>query len=129
MTKYTWRGSPDSYIIMQGKKKITPTNVVRSLNMKWGRYIKQINPHKESIILVKKPKDQSEGEFGEALQGLADEILARIGRTTLLVGVAELSDWQQVDEVLMEKYGWVRSDRVLAYIEDAFSDLAGDEEE
>ena len=131
MTKYTWRRAKDNdgYVSMRGKQNITPTSIIRTLNTKWGRYVKQINPQRNSIILATKPKTQTEDEFSEALKRFADELLARIGMSTVVVGVAKLSDIIQLDEGQMEHYGWVRSDRVLAYIEDKFADLIKGEEE
>ncbi len=131
MTKYTWRRAKDGegYVIMRGKNNIVPTNIVRTMNTKWGRYVKQINPKTNSIIIITKPKAQPEDEFSESLKTFADEILARIGMSTVVVGVESLSDIVQLSEEQMEHYGWVRSSRVLAYIEDKFADLVKDEEE
>ena len=78
--------------------------------------------------MITKPKDQNEDEFSESLKGFADELLARIGMSTVVVGVESLSDIVQLDEKSMEHYGWVRADRVLAYIEEKFADLIDEEE-
>jgi len=123
MTKYTYELLKDGYKIKRGKKTVMPSDVVRALNMKWGRYARQISPKQNSIILVKKPKQQTESDFAEALQGLADEILLRIGITCVLLGVEELSDFNHMDESDLENIGLIRADRVLALLTDKFDEI------
>lgn len=123
MTKYTYQIKKDGYVIKRGKEEITPTFVVRSMNMKWGRYAKQISPKQNTIILIKQPRKQSGDEFAEALQMLADEILARMGITCFLIGVEEFSDFRHIDEAAMERLGWVRAETVMAYITESFEDI------
>jgi len=113
---------------MRGTQNIIPHRICAVLNTKWSRYVKQIQPKENSIVLVTRPKTQSEEDFAEALKRFADELLSRIGVSSVVVGVDNLSDIQSWDEATMERYGWVRRERVLAFVEDRFADLIDEEE-
>lgn len=124
MSKYNFRMiDGEGYIITKKGKRVPPSDITRVLNTKWGRIVKQINPHKNSLLLVRQPKEQKDKEFAEALKQLADEILIRIGVSVVLVGLQSMSDFRQVDEKEMEKIGWVRSEKVLAFVTEKFADI------
>jgi hypothetical protein len=129
MTKYTYEMTADGYLILQKGKTVAPARVCQVLNTKWSRTARQLRPQQNSIILVVRPKTQPEEEFASALQELADEILARLAITCLLIGVEKLADFHHISEDDMNAAGWVRAEKVLAYMDDAFEKLAGDEEE
>jgi hypothetical protein len=129
MTKYTYEMMADGYRILQKGKTVAPSRVCQVLNTKWSRSVRQLNPRPNSILLVARPKTQAEGEFASALKELADEILARLHITCLLIGVEKKSDFHHISEDDMNAAGWVRAEKVLAYMDDAFEKLAGDEEE
>ena len=123
MTKYTYLAAKKGYVIKRGKKSISAGEVTRLLNAKWGRLARQLSPKDNSIILIKKPKQQAEEEFGENLQLLADEILARLGITCFLIGVKEFSDFNTISEERMEEIGYLKSERVLAIVTESFDEI------
>lgn len=92
-------------------------------------FIKQFKPVDGSVVVVKRPGGVEDEQFNDVLRKLADDILTLAGVNVILIGVDSFSELKYMDDEKMEKVGWVRKDRVLAFKEDKFEDLVKGEEE
>jgi len=106
--------------------------VLEILNGKWGRALKKIDVTEAGIILVKRPKQQEQEDFTESLRQLADDVLKRLGVSTVLIGVENHSDIQFLNEEKMNWYGWMKKEKCFMLMAEAdtfLADYTGEEEE
>lgn len=68
-----------------------------------------------SIIVYKKSKLQSDEEFTDFLYAAANDVLARFGMDTIVVGVESWDEIMVCDEHEMELYGWIRKEKVFLH--------------
>ena len=66
-----------------------------------------------SIIVHKRPKGMDDEEFETFLHAAANDVLARFGMSTIVVGVESWDEIIVCDEDTMEKYGWIRRERAF----------------
>ena len=68
---------------------------------------------KNSIIVYKKAKHQTDEEFETFLYAAANDVLARFGMDTIVVGVESWDEILVLDEDEMAGYGWIRKEQVF----------------
>jgi len=68
-----------------------------------------------SIIGYKKPKDMPVQDFNDFIDQAAQDVLARYGISTIVVGVREWNELRILNEDIMKRNGWVKADRVFMY--------------
>ena len=68
---------------------------------------------KNSIVVYKRPKFMDDEQFTTFLYAASNDILARFGISTIVVGVESWDEIMVCDESEMEKYGWIRRERVF----------------
>ena len=73
---------------------------------------------KNSIVVYKKPKMMDDEQFTIFLKQAANDVLARFGISTIVVGVESWDEIMVLDEYDMAKYGWVKRDKVFLLKED-----------
>ena len=96
------------------------------IEIKLGSRVRLLPP--KSLVLVQRPKDTDEKVFYHRLMPeLATEILRRASLTTIAVGVEEFAQLQVLSEERMEKYNWVRKERVFLMKDEV--EIHGDTEE
>ena len=66
-----------------------------------------------SIVVYKRPKGMSDDDFTEFCYAAANDVLARFGMSTIVVGVDSWDEIMVCDETTMEKYGWIRRERAF----------------
>lgn len=71
----------------------------------------QMKPN--SIIVYKKTKYQTDKEFETFLFAAANDVLARFGMSTIVVGVLTWDEILVLDEHEMALYGWIRKEQVF----------------
>ena len=82
--------------------------------------------------MVKRPKQQDQEDFTESLRQLADDVLARLGVSTVLIGVEQHGDIQYLDEEKMNWHGWMKKEKCFLEMEEAdkfLADYTGEPEE
>ena len=104
------------------KKRRLASRVTKPLGVKSRTY--EIRPN--SIIGYKKPRDMSEEDFSTFIDRAANDVLARFGISTIVVGVEDWNELRILDEETMERHGWVRTDRV--YLMNRDVELVDEEE-
>lgn len=83
----------------------------------------QIRPRVEglsstSMVIVCRPKDMTKDDFyNDLLEKMARDLLTRYGFSIAIVGVEKPSDVAVLDDEAMRGYGWIRTDKVIEYID------------
>ena len=72
-----------------------------------------------SIIVYRRTRGMSDDDFSQFLNDAANDILARFGLRTIVVGVDKWSELRVINEEEMERLGWVRKDRVFMFKDEA----------
>lgn len=70
---------------------------------------------KNSIIVYKRPKGMDDEEFTAFLYAATNDVLARFGISTIVVGVESWDEIMVCDEDTMAKYGWIRKEQVFLH--------------
>jgi len=117
VAKYTYNKKTKTYH-SPSDNRMTPEMVLDVLNGKWGRSLKKVDVTDPGIIMVKRPRQQPAEDFAESLRELADDVLIHIGISTVLIGVENLSDIQNLDEDRMNWHGWMRKERCHMTVEE-----------
>ena len=131
MAKYTYNKKTKTYH-SPSDNRMTPEMVLEILNGKWGRALKKIDVTEAGIVMVKRPKQQDQEDFTESLRQLADDVLIRLGVSTVLIGVENHGDIQYLDEEKMNWYGWIKKEKCFMLMEEAdtfLADYTGEEDD
>jgi hypothetical protein len=70
---------------------------------------------KNSIVVYKRPKLMDDEQFTTFLYAASNDILARFGMSTIVVGVESWDEIMVCDEDMMAKYGWIRKEKVFLH--------------
>jgi hypothetical protein len=70
---------------------------------------------KNSIVVYKRPKLMDDEQFTAFLYAASNDILARFGMSTIVVGVESWDEIMVCDEDMMAKYGWIRKEKVFLH--------------
>lgn len=83
-------------------------------------FFKQYKPENGDLIAVKRPRKVSGEQFAMILRRLSDDIVIYLKKNAIVVGVESFSDIKRIDDDEMERLGWVRKSRVLAFKDEPF---------
>ena len=129
--KYVYEPGEDSfYRIRKPNGKIyLPHHLAQTLNSaRLAKFRKFAYSH-GNVLVIQHPQGMQEPTFADALQQFADLVYAKTSVNPVVIAVNKLSEVTVMDEERMEKYGWVKKDRVLMFKEERWDTQEDTEEE
>lgn len=92
---------------------------VQPKNVDWPK-VKNRTMHirEGDIVVYRRPRGMSETKFSDFINQAANDILARFGISTVVVGLDNWADMRILDEAEMEKMGYIRKERIFLLKED-----------
>jgi len=129
--KYIYEPGEDGfYRIRKPNGKIyLPHNLAATLNSARLNRFRKFAYAEGNVLVVQHPAGMGDPTFSDALQQFADLIYGSTGINPVVIAVNKLSEITVMDEERMEKYGWVKKDRVVMFKEDRWDRPEETEEE
>ena len=92
----------------------------QTLYTKAGLPVRKMHLVRGDVVIVMKPKKMQPHIFDEKLGHFAEDIANYTGVNTIVIGV--MRKWDEIrklDETQMASFGWVRRERVIAFMDDS----------